>query len=134
MRAVRTSLRSAPPEPPITPISSWAGTVSRPPGAQGAGDGEEADRQRVEHADGARIRGPGLTGDHRDHDRGRDHGRQIERVGQRDRRSLPPQQQISQQAAAEAAREGQAEHADEVEAVLPARRERAAGRPGGDPE
>jgi hypothetical protein len=40
----------------------------------------------------------------------------------------------SQQAASEAAGEGQAEHADEVEALLPAGRERTTGRPGGTPE
>ena len=102
-------------------------------GAQCAGDGEEADRQRVEDADRSQDPRARLAGDHGHDDRGRDHRRQVERVGQRDRRALG-QQQVAQQAAAEAAGERQAEHADEVEAVLPARRERAARRPGGDPE
>ena len=103
-------------------------------GAQRAGDGEEADRERVEDADRAQDPRAGLAGDHRHDDRGRDHRRQVERVGQRDGRVRVGQQQVAQQAAAEAAGERQAEHADEVEAVLPARRERAARRPGGNPE
>ena len=134
VRAVRTSRRSAPPEPPSTPISSCAGTVTPTCRARSAlGDGEEADGERVEHADRAQDPRSGLAGDDRHDDRGGDHRRQVERVGQRDGR-VRVQQQVAQQAAAEAAGESEAEHADEVEAVLPARRERATRRPGGDAE
>ncbi len=76
---------------------------------------------------------PRLAGDRGDDDRGGDDGRQIERVGQGDRRPLG-QQQVAQQAAAEPAGERQPEHADEVETVLAARRERTARRPRGDAE
>ena len=80
-----------------------------------------------------RILGPGSPAISETDDRGQDHRRQVERVGQRDRRALR-QQEVAQQAAAEPAGERQAEHADEVEALLPARAQRAAGRPGGDAE
>ena len=134
VRAVRTSRSSAPPEPPITPISSCAGTVtpaSRARSALATAKKPTASASRM--PDRAQDLRPGLARDHRDDDRGGDDRRQIERVGQRDRRALG-QQQVAQQAAAEPAGEGQAEHADEVETVLPARRQRTARRPGGDAE